>query len=192
MFRRSCLLSNNCLLSNKSDTDQNGNINDCKKVNDNYSNNNCDNGFNDRELNSYLAILFCWIDHGHPTAIFLHLRPSWFFSFLFSLVAYRRGMFTGSTLRIWTSQKRRLLLQRKGIRERNQYYNLRLWRRRFWMVSHKRSAEFDSIWVQVKGLYCLLFREFFSGWQIFLADEGLSPKYSKLSYHLMDTTHFTL
>ena len=59
MFRRSCLLSNNCLLSNKSDTDQNGNINDCKKVNDNYSNNNCDNGFNDRELNSYLAILFC-------------------------------------------------------------------------------------------------------------------------------------
>lgn len=165
MFRRSCLLSNNCLLSNKSDTDQNGNINDCNKANDNYSNNNCDNGFNDRELNSYLAILFCWIDRGHHTAIFLHSRPSWFYSssFLsfFSLVAYRRGMFTGSTLRIWTSQKRGLLLQRKGIRERNQYYNLRLWRRRFWMVSHKRSAEFDSIWVQVKGLYCLLFLGFF-------------------------------
>ena len=43
MFRRSCLLSNN------SDTDQNDNINDCNKVSDNVSNNNCDNGFNDRE-----------------------------------------------------------------------------------------------------------------------------------------------
>ena len=60
------------------------------------------------------------------------------------------------------------------------------------MVSHKRSAEFDSVWVQVKGLYCLLFRGFFSGWQIFLADEGLTPKYSEFSYHLVDTTHFTL
>ena len=197
MFRRSCLLSNNCLLSNKSDTDQNGNINDCNKVNDNYSNNNCDNGFNDRELNSYLAILFCWIDRGHHTAIFLHSRPSWFYSssFLsfFSLVAYRRGMFTGSTLRIWTSQKRRLLLQRKGIRERNQYYNLRLWRRRFWMVSHKRNAEFDSIWVQVKGLYCLLFRGFFFfRLEAFFRGWRFTPKYSKLSYHLVDTTHFTL
>ena len=57
MFRRSCLLSNNCLLSNKSDTDQKVTL--TIAMNDNYSNNNCDDGFNDRELNSYLAILFC-------------------------------------------------------------------------------------------------------------------------------------